>query len=127
MGEAFWSQTRTKFGVGDISKPGGGKFPPHKSHQKGLDVDIRPIRKDCKQKPVRVDDEQYDRSRTVLLILLFLRLCEVDIIGFQDDIDKLVEEARKTAGEEASKMIREKVRPWDGHRDHLHIRLKNCE
>jgi hypothetical protein len=37
-----------RLGIGGISLRGGGPFPPHKSHQLGVDVDIRPLRKDGK-------------------------------------------------------------------------------
>lgn len=52
---AAWSKmpptnpARPRIIISDISKPGGGKFPPHVSHQVGLDVDIRLMRNDGKE------------------------------------------------------------------------------
>jgi len=117
VGLVFNALTGSEFGVGDISKQGGGKFPPHKSHQKGIDVDVRPIRKDCARKGVKVGDKQYDRERTLLLVLLFYILCDVDVIGFQD----------ATLEKEVEQYIGDVVRAWKGHADHLHVRLKRCE
>lgn len=59
-----------KFGVGNISMAGGVKFG-HVSHRKGLEVDIRPIRKDGLQLPVSYFESSYDRRATIELILLF--------------------------------------------------------
>lgn len=118
VGLMFFLETGIEFGVGDISKQGGGKFPPHKSHQQGVDVDIRPIRKDCAQKGVKVGDKQYDRELTALLVYLFYMLCDVSVIGFQDPtLEREVEWF----------MGRSIIRPWMGHANHLHVRLKSCE
>ncbi|MFT6069234.1 MAG: hypothetical protein ACJAT2_000289 [Bacteriovoracaceae bacterium] len=35
------AQQKLVMGVGDISKSGGGKIPPHQSHRNGRDVDLR--------------------------------------------------------------------------------------
>ncbi len=118
VGVVFNALTGQEFGVGDISKKGGGKFPPHKSHQKGVDVDVRPIRTDCTRKPVEVGDKLYDRDRTTLLILLFYILCDVDVIFFQDPT--LEKEVEKYIGD----VINHKV---GGHKNHLHVRLRRCE
>lgn len=60
-----------RFGVGDISLPGGRKHEDHKSHMDGLQVDIRPLRKDGRELPVTWRDSQYDRAGTEKLIELF--------------------------------------------------------
>jgi len=117
VGLVFNALTGSEFGVGDISKQGGGEFPPHKSHQRGVDADVRPIRTDCARKGVKVGDKQYDRERTLLLVLLFRILCDVDVIGFQD----------ATLEKEVEQYIGDVVRAWKGHADHLHVRLKRCE
>ena len=55
---------------GNISRHGGGKFPPHKSHQKGRDVDVRPIRKDNQMAAVTINEAAYDAKRTEDLVKL---------------------------------------------------------
>ncbi|MBB3119351.1 penicillin-insensitive murein endopeptidase [Pseudoduganella violacea] len=52
-----------KFGIGNISIANGLPFG-HESHMKGLEVDVRPLRKDGKQIPINYTDSQYDRAAT---------------------------------------------------------------
>lgn len=59
-----------KFGVGNISIANGVKFD-HASHLTGLEVDIRPMRKDGHQLPVNYHDDAYDLGATEALINLF--------------------------------------------------------
>ncbi|WP_256078286.1 penicillin-insensitive murein endopeptidase [Massilia sp. YIM B04103] len=59
-----------KFGVGNISRADGFKTD-HASHIKGLEVDIRPIRKDGHHVSVTYLDSAYDRAATEKLINLF--------------------------------------------------------
>jgi len=59
-----------KFGVGNISIANGLRFD-HESHMRGLEVDVRPMRKDGKQNPVSYFESQYDRAATSQLIDLF--------------------------------------------------------
>lgn len=73
-----------KIGIGNISLAGGAKFDPHEGHVSGLDVDIRPIRKDGLELPVRWSDSQYDRAATEMLINLFFESNLVQIIYFND-------------------------------------------
>src|SRR5215217_5911591 len=68
---AAWSRAYPKgpkLGIGDISRKGGGKFDKHKSHQCGVDVDIRPIRGDGRAGPVTVKDPAYSRELTQELV-----------------------------------------------------------
>lgn len=59
-----------KFGVGNISVAGGVKFD-HASHLTGLEVDIRPMRKDGRHVPVTYLEDDYDRDATETLIHIF--------------------------------------------------------
>ncbi|HKO43355.1 MAG TPA: penicillin-insensitive murein endopeptidase [Pyrinomonadaceae bacterium] len=95
------------FSVGDISRKGGGKFAPHGSHRHGLDVDVRPMRKDGKNLKVTVKEAEYDSDLTLELIRLFRKLAHVDLILFND-------KAAINAG---------LSREYAGHDNHLHIRL----
>jgi hypothetical protein len=69
--ERRWAATENrKFGVGNISLADGVKFD-HASHLTGLEVDIRPIRKDGRHVPVTYLEDAYDRDATSKLINLF--------------------------------------------------------
>ncbi|HEX7176012.1 MAG TPA: penicillin-insensitive murein endopeptidase [Pyrinomonadaceae bacterium] len=50
--------------IGDISRRGGGRLEPHDSHQRGVDVDMRPIRNDGREQPVRFDQAGYSHELT---------------------------------------------------------------
>lgn len=63
-----------KFGVGNLSLANGVKHPDHQSHMKGLEVDVRPLRKDGRKDAVRYFDAAYDGAATRKLIELF-RTC----------------------------------------------------
>ena len=60
-----------KFGVGDISLAGGQPNSDHASHKNGLQLDVRPMRKDGQHQPVSFWEEQYDKAATAKLIELF--------------------------------------------------------
>jgi hypothetical protein len=99
--------------ISDISKQGGGKLcfgngRCHKSHQLGLDIDIRPVRTDTGEGPVTHNDPAYSQSRTRDLINLILNntVLPVKDIAFCD---------RGITGPA--------IRRWDGHHDHLHVRF----
>ena len=67
-----WQAIETRrMGVGDISLAGGLQTPDHDTHKSGLEVDIRPLRKDGREDSVRWWDDQYDREGTAKLIALF--------------------------------------------------------
>src|SRR5438093_7171439 len=58
------------FSIGQISRKGGGLFPPHKSHRVGLDIDVRPMRQDGENEPVTISDPEFDLALTTELIKL---------------------------------------------------------
>ena len=72
------NQSPPRIGIGDLSKGNasteefGGSFPPHTSHQNGLDVDIRYIRKDNKEDGLNLLDtlerRNYDTTATIALM-----------------------------------------------------------
>ena len=96
---------RRKFGIGNISLAGGAHFKPHHTHDKGLAVDIRPVRKDGRQEPVSRFDVQYDRDATSSLILLFCKAAFFRLAYFND---------QSIVG----------VRYSPGHDDHFHVEVK---
>lgn len=66
-------------------------YDRHKSHQKGIEMDIRPVRKDkLTGQAARVSrfDEVYDRDATVKLMRLFLRHPGVTKVFFNVQVFK---------------------------------------
>jgi len=107
---ASWNEKHSNrpFSMGQISKKGGGPMPPHKSHQLGVDVDVRPMRKDGENAPVTIADSQFDRELTTELIKVWWRLAPTQAVFFNDQsvID---------AG--LSRFV-------NGHHNHFHVRLR---
>ena len=71
--------------IGDISKKAGGYFPPHRSHQNGLDIDIGYYHKVTKSRPhprgFRVaKPSTLDVPRTWFLLNEFLKTRDVNYI-----------------------------------------------
>ena len=96
-----------KFGVGNISLSGGAARQDHASHQDGLQVDIRPLRKDGLQLPVTWHQtDEYDKDATARIIGLFFTHPLVTQVLFND------------TGTDP------RVRPWDHHDDHFHVGIK---
>jgi murein endopeptidase len=71
-------------GVGNISLQRGGAFPPHKAHKTGLDIDIRPMRKDGEKTSIYWTSPQYDKELTQEVINLFNKQFHVRKIYFND-------------------------------------------
>lgn len=92
-------------GIGELSFANGGRMPPHASHRRGIDVDIRPQRTDSARAPVNIRDPAYDRDRTRLVVQQLRRDENLALILFNDN---------KIEG----------VRFWEGHENHLHVRFK---
>ena len=96
-----------KLQFGDISRPGGGRFPPHSTHRDGRDVDMRPIRTDNRHEPVTIGSHLYDSGRTRDFVKMIRAKHPRIKILFNDS--KLVQ-----AG------LTRHVR---GHHNHLHLRF----
>ncbi|MYM39930.1 hypothetical protein [Duganella qianjiadongensis] len=93
-----------KFGIGNISISNGQEFS-HASHTSGLEVDVRPMRKDGKRLPVTYMEPAYDRDGTAKLIQLFRAHAVGSILIFFNDT--------KIAG----------VRPRFKHDNHFHFQF----
>ncbi|MBK9262775.1 MAG: penicillin-insensitive murein endopeptidase [Polyangiaceae bacterium] len=93
-----------EIGIGDISFQQGGRMPPHGSHRRGTDVDIRPVRADGQRLPVTITDPNYSRDRTRLLVEALRAQPNLHLILFNDS---------NVQG----------VRYWEGHHNHLHVRF----
>lgn len=102
-----------KFGIGNISIDGGLPYDKHQTHQKGIEMDCRPVRKDRitgqAARCSHFDRSVYDREATIKLIRLFTQHPWVRLIYFNDG------EVQRTLGA--------KVRSCAGHDDHFHVEL----
>jgi hypothetical protein len=107
--ERFARSDNGHVSVGDVSRRGGGYFPPHAGHRVGMDVDIRPVRRDSRQcrRGVSWRDRAYDRRGTRRLIRSIRAAAQghVKVIFFNDPV-----------------LIRAGLTRWyPGHDDHLHV------
>ena len=123
--------------IGDMAQPRGGPLPfGHKSHQIGLDVDIwfmpmpdRVLSKAERESVLssnvvaadgkRVDDKTWSPA-DVAFIRTAAEQPEVERVLVNAAIKK--ELCRVESQNDRSWMS--KVRPWYGHDDHIHVRLK---
>jgi penicillin-insensitive murein DD-endopeptidase len=105
--EREWAATEhRKFGVGNISLYDGEKrTEEHRTHINGLQVDIRPVRKDGLHRPVTWRQSEYDAEATAKLIAIFFSHPFVKQVLFND-----------------TRIPR--VRHWDKHDDHFHVAIK---
>jgi len=99
--------------IGDIGFEHGGTIPGHESHKRGLDVDVRPMRRDENQCRwgVNYRSSIYDRAATRALIRAIRAAApgHIKVIYFNDPV-----------------LIREGLSRWHtGHDDHVHVRY--CE
>lgn len=96
--------------IGDASFEHGGDMPGHQSHERGLDVDIRIMRRDDRQCQWGGNYRMsvYDRNATRALIKAIRAAApgHIKVIYFNDPV-----------------LIREGLTRWyRGHDDHLHVR-----
>ena len=125
--------------VGDISARGGGLLKGHKSHQKGVDVDIGLVLKgeDANETRFRTGrTDNLDVARTWALIKAFVDADDVRAVFLDYDLQKLLyEHARKQKVSESTLDVlfqypRGKgrgygiIRHWKGHKDHFHVRFR---
>lgn len=107
---AAWQRANPRgprIGIGDISLQGGGPFyPPHRSHQTGLDVDIRPMRIDRREHGVTWRSPDYSLGLTQRLVDAIRNngVLRVQFVFFNDARVRGTREQR-------------------GHDDHLHVRF----
>lgn len=106
LGAAWFAQNpELPIQYGDISRRGGGDFPPHSAHRRGREVDIRPMRKDKLLAATNIADSSYDSAKTKALVTLIRKLYPGVRILFNDP--KLVSAGLTTA--------------FRGHDNHLHV------
>ncbi|MBB5609069.1 MULTISPECIES: penicillin-insensitive murein endopeptidase [unclassified Janthinobacterium] len=76
---------KRKFGVGNISRAGGLPYKGHATHLTGLEVDVRPVRKDGQETAVYWYNHEYDQDATAKLIELFRTYAPVILVYFNDN------------------------------------------
>lgn len=85
VGAQWHADGRKPFGVGNISIAGGGPFRDHIGHQKGRQIDIRPIRVDGAQEGGATwQSHAYDRVGTQSLVNKLLATGVARVIRFND-------------------------------------------
>jgi LysM repeat protein len=133
------SPSGPKVHIGDISKRGGGKFPPHISHQHGRDVDIGYVLvgKDAEETKFRTANAKtLDVPRTWALIKAFVDTDEVTYIFMDYRVQKLLYEHAEKQGVSEDTLdelfqyprgrgrVHGIIRHWRGHSNHFHVRFR---
>lgn len=121
--------------IGSISRKRGGKFPPHRSHQSGRDVDIRlPLVPGLPVTP-HPNADQIDWYATWWLIEAFIETGEVESVFLNELHHERLYQAARVLGVPKARVL-EIVRfpAWrgtapvvqhaDGHNAHIHVRVR---
>lgn len=95
------------FQVGDISRAGGGPFPPHEAHKLGHECDLRPFRKDGEMLPSNWKDQSYDQKVTREWIEMVKAKNSQAVVLFNDPVLIAAGLCQK----------------YKGHDNHLHLRV----
>ncbi len=126
-----------KIHIGDISKKGGGPFPPHVSHQYGRDVDVGYVLRGKFAHDKRFHNanaKNLDVARTWALVDAFLATGRVKYIFMDYKIQKLLYEHARKKGvserrlDEIFQYPRRRrhgiIQHWRGHVHHFHVRFE---
>jgi len=122
--------------IGSIARPNGGRFPPHKSHQSGRDVDIRLPMLPWFETSTSARPEEIDWRATWALIDAFLATGEVEMIFLNHELQRPLYYAALSLGatpDELDRIItwprrdgkgKQVIRHARGHDGHIHVRIK---
>jgi penicillin-insensitive murein endopeptidase len=121
--------------VGDLSRPRGGSFPPHKSHQNGLDADLSyiPALQMHVGRGFMADRTTLDVPRTWAFLKRLMDTGEVEFLFVDRSVQKLLYEYVKSTMtpqqlrvvfQYPTKVQRGIIRHVKGHIDHVHVRFK---
>ncbi|MDD9947757.1 MAG: penicillin-insensitive murein endopeptidase [Myxococcales bacterium] len=125
--------------IGDLSRRHGGRFPPHKSHRTGEDVDVGYIhsgRHAGLPRFIRATKDNLDVRRTWALVRSFLRTGHVRYIFMDYRVQRWLYEYAKRHGtpqgtlDELFQYPRGRGRAYGiiredpGHDDHFHVRFQ---
>jgi peptidoglycan hydrolase-like protein with peptidoglycan-binding domain len=109
LGELWHDRHPTQpIAIGDMSRRGGGPFPPHASHKDGRDADIRPLTNNGRNEPSNIDAANYSHALTRELCLLLRQELNPEVVFFNDPL--LIQEGL--------------TRRAAGHHNHLHVRFR---
>jgi len=121
--------------IGSISRKRGGKFRPHRSHQTGLDIDIRLPLLPTAKPGTYPNPDSVDWLALWELIEAFVDTGEVSMIFFDHRLQRRLYRAALWEGktpEELATIIHwpHKKQKWQtivrhshGHKGHIHVRL----
>ncbi len=125
------------FYVGDMAQPRGGPLPyGHASHQTGLDVDIwftlapqrllQPAARETLELPsmLRASWRQVDPRRFTGRQVTLLRLAATDPTVERIFVNPVIKAALCRTVRPAERGWLRVLRPWWGHDDHFHVRLR---
>jgi hypothetical protein len=123
--------------VGSISRPHGRRFPPHRSHQSGRDVDIRLPMLPWFATAINPPAEQIDWYAVWGLIDAFLATGKVEMIFLDHKLQRPLYYAALSMGasvEELEQIItwprrdgnkgKKIIRHSSGHEGHIHVRIR---
>lgn len=130
--------------IGGMSRPRGGRFRPHKSHQSGRDVDIRLPLLPGSQDKKQTTSADVDWRATWKLMHAFLETGEVEYIFLDYRLQKKLYKAARETGAQPDQLElwlqwpakphtnKGVIRHVEGHSVHMHVRIrcgpqeKNC-
>lgn len=125
--------------IGNISKRGGGKLPPHLSHRRGVDIDVGYVLKGETLTTTRfrgVNKDTLDPKRTWALVKAFLDTDQVRYIFMDYALQKTLYEYAKSVGtseDELDELFQYPrgrgrnygiIRHWRSHKNHFHVRFE---
>jgi hypothetical protein len=112
-GRSWWEWHVTpRAGFGDMSLQNGGNWPPHTSHQNGLDVDVRYVRNDGEEASINIATQQelYDSHATADLMNCLIQNGNIVVIYID---------------EEHANLENGVLQHWPGHETHFHVRIED--
>jgi penicillin-insensitive murein endopeptidase len=138
LGEALEARRLGVMLVGDLSQPRGGPTPSlHRSHQNGLDVDIWYwLPEEARERHLgrsevegwiapsmlTADHQSLDPAQWTPLQVEMLRLAAAHDAVDRIFVHPLIKKA--LCDQEQGQEWLHKLRPWWGHDDHMHVRLR---
>lgn len=127
-----------KLVVGDLSLPGGGRFPPHKSHQSGRDADIGYYFKDIEPTGLmRARPGTIDPARSWTFLESLLKDGKVQFLFVDYRLQRVLykqalsegytkDQLKKWFSYPQARVVRgTPIRHLKGHADHMHVRFFN--
>ncbi len=127
-----------KVHIGDLSRRGGGHFPPHLSHRSGRDVDVGYVLLGDEaddRRFRRADADNLDVPRTWALLQAFIATGYVRIIFADTSIQRLLYDHARESGVDEDTLADllqyprgdnfpgGLIRDWKGHQNHFHVRF----